>query len=79
MKLHYFNELIDCTKAVKSEKAAYLFDKNDNLIFEIQHIAPKDWPYIILEDGEWTDISEIPTELDKLRADVDYILMILDE
>lgn len=79
MKLHYFNELIDCTKAAKSETEAFLFDENNSLIFEIHHIAPKDWLHIILEDGEWTDISEIPTELDKLRADVDYILMILDE
>lgn len=77
--LRYDNTVIQGIFAARSETEAVVYGENEKEIFRISNISKDEWNFIILEGGEWQPIPEIPTETDKLRADVDYILMLIDE
>ena len=74
--LHWYNEQHSADYAVRGKDSVILFDENYNEIFRIENIAGWEWSQISL-DGGWA--PSIPTAEDKLRADVDYLLMITEE
>lgn len=72
-----------CEKAFKMEHEVIMFDENDKEINRISNIYGDEWNYISVEGGEWivepTDIERLQEEVDVLRADLDYCLMLLEE
>ena len=61
--------------AVKSIDNIILYDENYLETQHIYNITYRDWPHISIEGGTWTDPSEIPTETDRLQANIDYLDM----
>lgn len=79
MKLIWHDTEIECSIAVKNEDEILLYDLNRTLIKRIFNIQPAEWKFISLQNGEWTSVNEIPSEIDLLRADLDYCMMLLEE
>lgn len=46
-----------------------------DLVNQIINIPPREWAHISIQNGDWTPESLIPTDMEKIRADVDYLLM----
>lgn len=76
VKLLYGRSEYSADKAVKTETEVILFDDNRSEILHLSNITENEWQYISLEEGEWSDLDEIPSDIDILRADVDYLLML---
>lgn len=93
MILHWYDEETECYKAVRNESEVFLYNEEFKLIKHIFNIGENEWSHIILQNGEWSDPSEIPSteeklyseidfltmENESLRADVDYLLMMIGE
>lgn len=77
--LHYGNSAYIGEKAAKTETEAILYDENNNEVIHLINVIGDEWSYISLENGEWLSPSDIPTAMDKLRADIDYLMMISGE
>ena len=75
MIVHYDLTAYPCEKACKTDHEVILYDENDVEIFRISNISDCEWNFITIEDGEWT--TE-PTEMEIMRADLDYCLMLLE-
>ena len=73
------DQVMECAVAVKGNTYVELYNDHEYLLYRIDNISFDEWQYISISGGEWTEPSEIPTDIDKLRADVDYILMLIDE
>lgn len=72
--LHWYNDTFTAEKAVRSSDWIRLHDNSGKETALIAGIKLKDWSHITL-DGEWSDPSEIPTEAERLQADVDFLTM----
>ena len=79
MIVHWNDETIICDKAVKNPTSIEIYDAHDNLIQTIEPISVKEWDKISLEGGTWTEKFDILTDNDKLRADIDYCMMLLED
>ena len=64
--------------AVNNGDSIVVYDADYNEIQRITNLTYRDAPFISIEGGEWTAQSEIPTETDRLRADLEYALMMVD-
>ena len=73
--LKWHNEIFEADKAVRLSNSVILYDENNNEIFKIKNIFGPEWNYITLQNGEWSEASEIPTEYDYLQADIDFLQM----
>lgn len=73
--LQWHNEIIEADKAVKTINSVILYDENDVETFRIRNVYGSEWNYISLTDGEWSNKSDINTENDHIRADLDFLLM----
>lgn len=69
----------ECAYAVRNSDSIFLYDEHYNLINQIINITKSEWKHIILQNGEWSEQKDIPNEIDHLRADVDYLMMIIGE
>lgn len=78
VKLRWYENEYVAEKAVKTENSVILYSDGHEII-RIRDIYGAEWSNIELLEGEWTPESEIPTAIDILRADVDYLLMLLDD
>ena len=74
--LHWYGETMTAAKAVRGADYVSLVDEENRETRRIINIRGAEWQHITLEGGGWTDPAEIPTEMDRLRADVDYLLML---
>lgn len=70
--LHINNETFSASKAVRETEKIILYGDDNSILQTITGISK--WDHIIL-DGDWSDSSEIPSEEEKLRADVDFLTM----
>ena len=75
-----------CSHAAKSDHEVVLYDNDWNILYQISNIDGEEWNYIQLIEGEWEEIRPEPTQeellqlrLDRIQADLDYCLMLLDE
>lgn len=73
--LHWHNEVFTADKAVRDGTEIILYDAQNNEVRRISNVIGREWGNISL-DGEWTEPSEVPTQQEVLRADVDYLLML---
>lgn len=71
MQVNIYGTTHACAKAVKGKDYVFLYDANGNEIMACQGISSFDGYEI--EGGEWNTPS--PTLEDKLREDVDYLLI----
>ena len=69
----------ECPYAVRNSDSIFLYDENYNLINRILNITKNEWKNIIIQNGEWSNKEDIPTAIDYIRADVDYLMMIIGE
>lgn len=73
--LHWYNETYTGAKAIKMDHEVILYNEFDEEIFHIYGIYGDEWTHITI-DGEWTDILSVER---RLRADIDYLLMLVGE
>ena len=79
MILHWNDESIPCSKVVRYPESIEVYDENDILIQRIDSISIVEWDHITLEYGDWSDPADIPSETEKIKADLDYCLMLLED
>lgn len=72
--LQWHNETFTAEYAVRGFDYVALYDEDYNETKRIINIKGREWQNISLE-GEWMPEDEIPTETDRLQADVDYLTM----
>ena len=76
--VHWYELTFDGEYAVNNGDSIVVYDADYNEIQRITNLTYRDAPHISIEGGEWTPASEIPTETDRLRADLEYALMMVD-
>ena len=76
--VHWYEMSFDGEYAVNNGDSIVVYDADYNEIQRITNLTYRDAPFISIEGGEWTQASEIPTETDRLRADLEYALMMVD-
>ena len=76
--VHWYEMTFDGEYAVNNGESIVVYDADYNEIQRITNLTYRDAPHISIEGGEWTQASEIPTETDRLRADLEYALMMVD-
>lgn len=79
MIVHWHNESFECDTAVRGYDFVTMYDEDLHESGRITNIIGPEWQHIRVEGGEWSDPSAIPTEMDKFRADIDYLSMLIDE
>ena len=65
----------DGAYAVNNGESIVIYDSDYNEIQRIQNLTYRDDDFISISGGEWTAQSEIPTALDRLQAQVDFLEM----
>ena len=76
--VHWYELSFDGEYAVNNGDSIVVYDADYNETQRITNLTYRDAPFISIEGGEWTAVSEIPTETDRLRADLEYALMMVD-
>ena len=76
--VHWYEMTFDGAYAVNNGDSIVVYDADYTEIQRITNLTYRDAPFISIEGGEWTQASEIPTETDRLRADLEYALMMVD-
>ena len=76
--VHWYEMSFDGEYAVNNGDSIVVYDADYNETQRITNLTYRDAPFISIEGGEWTQASEIPTETDRLRADLEYALMMVD-
>ena len=86
MVLRYNDEIFECSKAAKSDTAIALYDADGKMIHSVSNILDEEWDYVELLAGEWSELEPEPTaeellnaKIDRLQADLDFCLMLLEE
>lgn len=72
--VHWYGETFSADKAVQVDNSIILYDENNQELERIINIRMQDWDHIEV-DGRLIDPSEIPTEEERLRADLDFVTM----
>ena len=73
--LHWYNEIFIASYAVKGSDYVALYDDSFTEVQRIVNIYGDGWKDISIEGGEWSDPSDIPSQEEILRADMDFITM----
>ncbi len=73
--MQWRNITYDYPYAVRKNSSITFYDEFFNYITDIIGISPEEWNYISIQEGEWTRVTEIPTEIDRLKADLDFLTM----
>ena len=73
--VHWYELTFDGEYAVKNGDSIVVYDADYNEIQRIQNLTYRDDDFIGISGGEWTPQSEIPTALDRLQAQVDFLEM----
>lgn len=64
--------------AVKGRDFVEVLDEAFQSVGGIRNIRPEVWEAITLEGGDWMEPWEVPTEAERLRAEVDFQSMELE-
>ena len=73
--VHWYELSFDGAYAVNNGDSIVVYDADYNETQRISNLTYRDDDFISIEGGEWTPASEIPTETDRLRADINYLDM----
>ena len=73
--VHWYEMTFDGEYAVNNGDSVVVYDAGYNEIQRITNLTYRDAPHISISGGEWTQASEIPTALDRLQAQVDFLEM----
>ena len=73
--LHWYDNTYTAQYAVKGTDYVALYDEAFAETQRIINIHGKEWEHISLEGGEWSEPSDIPSQEEILRADVDFLTM----
>ena len=73
--VHWYELSFDGAYAVNNGDSIVVYDADYNETQRITNLTYRDAPHISIEGGEWTQASEIPTALDRLQAQVDFLEM----
>ena len=76
--VHWYELTFDGEYAVNNGDSIVVYDADYNEIQRITNLTYRDNPHISIEGGEWTQASEIPTETDRMKADIEYLQMCND-
>ena len=76
--VHWYELTFDGAYAVNNGDSIVVYDADYNEIQRIQNLTYRDDDFISIEGGEWTQASEIPTETDRMKADIEYLQMCND-
>ena len=76
--VHWYEMTFDGAYAVNNGDSIVVYDADYNEIQRITNLTYRDAPHISIEGGEWTQASEIPTETDRMKADIEYLQMCND-
>ena len=76
--VHWYEMTFDGAYAVNNGDSIVVYDADYNEIQRITNLTYRDAPFISIEGGEWTAQSEIPTETDRMKADIEYLQMCND-
>ena len=73
--VHWYELSFDGEYAVNNGDSIVVYDADYNEIQRITNLTYRDDDFISIEGGDWTAVSEIPTALDRLQAQVDFLKM----
>ena len=76
MIIEIYGERIECSSVIKKADKITVLDENGGIIREDSGITTFDG-YVMVE-GEWTDKSNTPSQLDQIEAQVTYTAMMTD-
>ena len=76
--VHWYELSFDGEYAVNNGDSIVVYDADYNETQRITNLTYRDAPHISIEGGEWTAQSEIPTALDRVNADKDFLEMRVD-
>ena len=76
--VHWYEMTFDGAYAVNNGDSIAVYDADYNETQRITNLTYRDAPFISIEGGEWTQASEIPTETDRMKADIEYLQMCND-
>lgn len=73
--LHWYDQTYTAQYAVKGTDYVALYGLDFVQTMRIINIHGTEWEHISLDGGEWSDPEAIPSGVEILRADVDYLTM----
>ena len=76
--VHWYELSFDGAYAVNNGDRIVIYDADYNETQRISNLTYRDAPHVSIEGGEWTQASEIPTALDRVNADKDFLEMKVD-
>ena len=72
--VRYYGKSYNADKATRTMDTIVFYDNDNMEVNRLENIKNEDWLHVRLE-GEWTDPNDIPTELERVRADLDFVTM----
>jgi hypothetical protein len=74
----WYDLSFDGEYAVNNGDSIVVYDADYNETQRISDLTYRDAPHVSIEGGEWTQAGEIPTGLDRVNADKDFLEMRVD-
>ena len=65
----------EADKAVHGIDYIIFYDDENNEVSRIFNIDKSEWQNIQILEGSWTNPIDIPTDVDHLQADIDFLMM----
>ena len=79
VRVIYDLDIFEGYAAAKSDTDIWIYDENWNVINHISGIYGDEWNFISIENGEWTDLSDVPDPGDFLRNRINQLENMLYE
>ena len=76
MIIKIYEEQIECAEVIKKDDKIIVIDENGSVLREDSGIT--NFGGYVMVEGEWTDKSNAPTQLDQIEAQVTYTAMMTD-
>lgn len=76
MKIKIYGETLECAEVIKTSDRITLLDENGAVIREDSGIT--NFSGYEMVEGQWTDESSVPTQLDAMEAQLTYTAMMTD-
>ena len=82
----YDHDVYTGASAAKNDHEFAVYDENRKELHHVRNIYDDEWNCISIQNGEWLDMDTLPAredivdgKIEKLQADLDYCLMLLEE